>query len=758
MYRSKQIVDAVEANAGINDSTGTDAELRLPLAEAQRGVWLAQQVEASTGLYNIGEYLELRGALDVNLLRRAVNTVAAEAEVLRTAVRTDGDRFEQIVSVDAEPPLEEVDLAAATDPVAAAEEWMRNRLWVTGYQGQDSLIGFAVIHVGPNHALFFMHGSHVVIDGYGGVLIAHRISQIYAEISGGQPISARWFGQLADLVAGDAEYHASDDLELDAEFWRSRLADRPEAVTLSGQPSRLAPRTHMVRRELEKDDAVGIIDLSAQLGVSTSTVLLAHVALLLWKATGRYDVPIGLPVGARVAPEHKLTPGMMSNILPVRLSGRPDQDFASLTGEISANVRASMKHQRYRYERMIHDGRHLHGRQDPLFGVGVNIMNYNSDLRLGDVEAEFRMVSTGPVHDVTLNLRMDAEHRTITLEIEGDSDRHTVPGLEALADRLSTVLRQIRETGPTARIGDLSLLSDDEQRKVVVEFNDTQRKVPALTLPDLISAQTAKTPGAPAVVDEGHETTYAELDTATETLAGALRELGIGPEQFVALLLPRSLALVIAALAVSKAGGAYVPVDPEYPLERVRFMLDDTRPPVVLTTEELRPTVEASLGAGTRVMVLDKHGTLTSGAGSQTRSDARGTGSPATPGHPAYMIYTSGSTGRPKGVVVPHSALVNRLLWMQNEYALTKHDRVLQKTPPASTSRCGNSSGRCAPVRHWSLPSPEATATRPTSLRSSMDSGSPCCTSCRPCWRCSFARAWPDPAPVYAWCFAVVRS
>ncbi|MFD9224618.1 amino acid adenylation domain-containing protein, partial [Streptomyces sp. NPDC060064] len=674
-------MDAVEANAESTDATGTGTEYRLPLTEAQRGVWLAQQVDPSTGVYNIGEALELRGTLDVDLLRRALRTVVTESDALRSSVRADGDDVEQVVASEAEVDLEILDFTAAPDPLSAAEEWMRNRIWVTGYQEQDILTGFALIHVGPDHALFFQHGSHLVIDGLGGVLVALRISQVYTELTQGQEISARWFGPVADIVASETQYRTSADREQDAEFWHAQLVDRPEAVTLSGHPVRLAPRTHVLRREFEKEDAVGVVSLSEQLGVSTSTVLLTHVALLLWKSTGRYDMPIGLPVAARVDPALKAIPGMMSNILPVRLSGQPNQDFAALAGEVSATVRASMKHQRYRYEWLIHDSRRIHGRQDPLFGVGVNIMNFNSDLRLGDVAAEFRMISTGPVHDVTLNLRMDAEHHGLSLEIEGDADRHSEAGLNELADRLSTVLRRVREAGPTVRVGELSLLSEDEHRRVVAEYNDTRHEVHDLTLPDLFAEQVSRTPDAPAVVADGREVTYGELDAVTDALARSLREQGVAPEQFVALVLPRSLSLVVAALAVTKAGGAYVPVDPEYPVERVRFMLDDARPSVVLTTEQLRPTVEAALGDGARVLVLDEQGARIPDTGADAPPPTTGSGSSAVSGHPAYMIYTSGSTGRPKGVVVSHAALVNRLLWMQSAYGLDATDRVLQKTP-----------------------------------------------------------------------------
>uniref|UniRef100_UPI00068E79D9 non-ribosomal peptide synthetase n=1 Tax=Streptomyces sp. NRRL F-5630 TaxID=1463864 RepID=UPI00068E79D9 len=681
-------MDAVEAHTTAGRPAAivpTGTGHGLPLTEAQRGVWLAQQVEPSTGVYNIGEYLELRGSVDVELLRRAIRTAVAECDVLRTTVRVRDEEPEQVVAPDGDVGLEIVDLSGEAAPVEAAEEWMRHRIWAPEHQGARSLKGFVLIRVGPEHALFFLHGSHLVIDAFGAALVAVRISQVYTELAGGAEVSASWFGRVADLVAADTAYLGSEERERDAAFWHERLAERPEAVTLSGHPVRVAPRGRVLRREFTAEDAAGIVALSQRLGVSTSTVLLTHVALLLWKTTGRYDLPIGLPVGARVDPALKLIPGMMSNILPVRLAGRPGEDFASLAAGVSATVRASMKHQRYRYEWLIRDSRRLHGRPDPLFGVEVNIMNFNADLRLGDMAAEFRTISTGPVHDVTLNLRIDAQRPSLGVEIEADAERHSAADLERLADRLAALLRQVRDAGPTVRVGDLSVLSPAEREGLAAEYARTGHPVPAVTLPELFAERVRARPDAVAVVADGRGTTYAALDALTGALAGRLRAEGVGPERFVALCLPRSLALVAGALAVTRAGGAYVPVDPEYPPERVAHMLTDAAPLVVLTTEGLRPLVERAVASGTRVLVLDEDGALADGPGGQgagsaaeAREAPRGV---AGPGHPAYMIYTSGSTGRPKGVVVTHAALANRLLWTQSAYRLTGADRVLQKTP-----------------------------------------------------------------------------
>ncbi|MFE6489725.1 amino acid adenylation domain-containing protein, partial [Streptomyces sp. NPDC057757] len=223
------------------------------------------------------------------------------------------------------------------------------------------------------------------------------------------------------------------------------------------------------------------------------------------------------------------------------------------------------------------------------------------------------------------------------------------------------------------------LMSRSEQRLVLKDWNDTGREVPAATLPELFQAQAARTPDAVAVVFEGVEVSYGDLNERANRLARLLIDRGVGPESRVAVMMHRSVDLVVALLAVVKAGGAYVPVDPDYPAERITFLLTDARPLLVLTSTELasrrtdsHPPYVAVDDPRTAAALAEFDGTDPTDAERCTR---------LLPAHPAYVIYTSGSTGRPKGVAVPHEGVVNWLTWMQGTYNLSASERVLQKTP-----------------------------------------------------------------------------
>ena len=231
---------------------------------------------------------------------------------------------------------------------------------------------------------------------------------------------------------------------------------------------------------------------------------------------------------------------------------------------------------------------------------------------------------------------------------------------------------------PDRPIGRLDILSSEQRQQILVEWNSTAQPLPKTTLPNLFEAQVARSPQARALVFEDIALTYAELNLQANRLAHYLIiSQGVGPETLAAIALPRSIEMVVSLLAILKAGGAYLPLDPDYPPERLAYMFQDAQPACVLTTAQIAEQLPESVAQ----LLLDHPDTAGALAQSpETNPSDAERPQPLTPHNPAYVIYTSGSTGTPKGVVVSHSAIVNRLLWMQSAYGLQSDDRVLQKT------------------------------------------------------------------------------
>ena len=302
-------------------------------------------------------------------------------------------------------------------------------------------------------------------------------------------------------------------------------------------------------------------------------------------------------------------------------------------------------------------------------GPLVNVMPFDYGVDFAGAAARARNLSAGPVEDLTVNIYDRADGRGLRIDHDGNPALYGEAELAAHQERFLHLLHGLADADPQLPLAAHTIATAAEQALVLGEFNRTDRPLPPTTLVGPIEAQTARTPDATALVYGGTSLTYAELDTRANRLAHHLQTLGARPGAVVAVSVPRSADLVVSLLAVLKAGAAYLPLDPDYPAQRLAYMLRDAAPVCAITDRAGRLPGDT----GTPLVVLDA---LDVSAYPRVHPPRA-----LTPAHPAYVICTSGSTGRPKGVVVPHGAIDNRLRWMQHEYGLGAGDRVLQKTP-----------------------------------------------------------------------------
>ncbi|WP_018546486.1 non-ribosomal peptide synthetase [Streptomyces sp. LaPpAH-108] len=640
----------------------------LPLTAAQSGMWYAQALDPLSPAQNTAEVLEIDGPLDQELFDAALRRVADEAETLRVRFEDTPDGPRQYVVPGAAAQLTVVDLRGAGDPDGEAEAWMRADLARPCDLAAGPLVRQALFRAADQRWLWYQRVHHLVIDGFGHSLLVRRTAEVYSALVRGDEPPARTFGTLADLVAQDAGYRSSDAFEADRRHWSTAFSDRPEAPHLAGRGA-LPARTFLRRTaQLTPDTTEALRELGGRLRATWPDVIIAAQALYTSRATGRRDVVLGLPMMGRMGSVALRVPGMVMNVLPLRLTVTPEATFAELVRQVVLAVREVRRHQRYRYEDIRRD-LGLLGENRSLVGPLVNVMPFDYGVDFAGVPARARNLSAGPVEDLTVNVYDRADGRGLRIDHDGNPALYDADGLADHQTRFLHLLERLAATDPQAPLAGLGIATAAEHALVIDEFNQTDRDLPPTTLVGPIEAQADRTPNATALVYGGTTLTYRELSTRANRLARHLQSLGAGPGTVVAVSVPRSAELVVALLATVKSGAAYLPLDPDYPAERLAFMLQDAAP-VCAVTDRADRLPET---AGTPLVVLD--GLDLSGC--LTINPSR----PLTPHHPAYVIYTSGSTGRPKGVVVPHKAIDNRLRWMQAAYELAPGDRVLQKTP-----------------------------------------------------------------------------
>ncbi|MGW1658030.1 amino acid adenylation domain-containing protein, partial [Streptomyces atratus] len=626
----------------------------FPLTAAQREIWLAEQrTRTALDAYRIGEYLEVHGPVDAELVETALRRVVDEIDALHVTFVHDGQEPRQVVRAawDWEPTR--LDLSSEPDPRAAALAWMaRDRMRPLDLT-RDPLFSFALISLSPVHHLLYQNHHHLVMDGFGLSLVRRRVTRMYTALASGGPVPPSPLRSLDDLLRSEADYRASGQCASDRSYWTERFADRPEPTQFTGRASRGGSG---LRSSVEP--AVLRVDALRAGGAHTeahwSRLLIAAAALYAHRLTGDRDVLIGLPVTGREGAERALlsTPGTMANVVPLRLPMRPDMRWQDLVAEAAREADAALAHQRYRSEDLFRD-LGVPGLPGAAFPLVVNILVFDSAPSFAGHPATLRYLLPEPTTGLALWVTGRRGDNELRVELKGAPQTWSDDELAVHQRRLITLLDTVADCGPQEPVGRIGLLAADEERELLALGAGPVARASAESLPEVFRAQVRATPDAVAVVGPDASLTYAELDARANRLAHALIACGAGPERLVAVALPRSAELVVAILAVLKAGAACVPVDPEYPAARIGYMLDDARPVLVVTDSRTRDRLPEAGSAERLVVDVPETAAMVAGCPAADPEVA------VEPEHPAYIIYTSGSTGRPKGVVPTYGGLLN---------------------------------------------------------------------------------------------------
>ena len=597
--------------------------------------------------------------------------------LLRLRFVGEGESLRQYAAVAGDWAPYVVDLSQEAEPVAAAMRWMRADMAKTVDLREDALFAYAVLRVAADRVFCYQRCHHVALDGYSGSIVTGRVAEIYNALLRQEDFTKDAPPPLSVLLDADEAYRASADLQADRDYWNSVLASPPQAVSISGLRPAGIPRS--LTRDMQVIPSERAADLRAaarKFRTSLSGLAITAAAAYLHRCTGAEDIVLGVPAWVRAAGEQRRVPGMTANVLPIRLAVRPGMPLGELARQVSAQVRQGLRHQRYRYEDILRDLR-LVGRQG-LCSLMLIANQFDYIDKLGDCSVRAHALGGPNFNDLTISVFDRTSDGSIDVAFDANPELYSAETTTANAKRFLAALDWIADASPDERLGRVPILDEAERHRILAEWNDTARDVPAGDAAGAVrgaggadagcgggglrgrrgDVRGAERAGEPAGAAAGGA--WCRPGVAGRGRDGTVGRPGDGPAGGV------------------KAGGAYLPVDPEYPAERVGYMLADAAPVCVVTTRDVLPR----LGGAGSVVVLDDPDVEADldRRRAEDLSDADRTG-PLLGSHPAYVIYTSGSTGRPKGVVVAHAGVVNRLAWMQGMYPLGAGDRVLQKTP-----------------------------------------------------------------------------
>ncbi|HBT6755781.1 TPA: enterobactin non-ribosomal peptide synthetase EntF [Klebsiella pneumoniae] len=641
---------------------------RLPLVAAQPGIWMAERLSTLPGAWSVAHYVELRGALDPTLLGKAIVAGLQQADTLSLRFEEEEGEVWQWLAADrtfAEPSI--IDLRTAPDPHRAATERMQADLAQDlRVDGGNPLVCHQLLRVGDDRWYWYQRYHHLLVDGFSFPAITRQIAAIYRAWQRGEATPESPFTPFAEVVDEYQRYAGSEAWQRDKAFWQAQRQALPAPASLSAAPlGGRAAGSDIWRMKLEMNaDAFRRLASHAP-QCQPADLALALTTLWLGRLCNRMDYAAGFIFMRRMGSAALTSTGPVLNVLPLAVHIDARETLADLAMRLAGQLKKMRRHQRYDAEQIVRDSGKAAG-DEPLFGPVLNVKVFDYQLDIDGVEAVTHTLATGPVNDLELALFPD-ETGGLSLEILANKARYDEAELRRHMARLTALLAQFA-ADPALRCGEAEMLSADELARLAA-VNDTVVPLPATTLSALVADQARKTPDAPALADARWQFSYREMRQQVVALAQLLRQRGVKPGDSVAVALPRSVFLTLALHGIVEAGAAWLPLDTGYPDDRLRMMLEDARPSLLITSED-------QLARFSDIPGLESL--------CYQQPLAAGDDAPlalSKPDHTAYIIFTSGSTGRPKGVMVGQTAIVNRLLWMQDRYPLSADDVVAQKTP-----------------------------------------------------------------------------
>jgi glyine---[glycyl-carrier protein] ligase len=634
--------------------------LDLPLLAAQREIWMKQKIDPDNPIYNVGQYADIRGAVDPALFEDALRQAVAEAEAFWVRISEGADGPRQIIDDYPKWSMSFIDMSAELDPQLAAENWMKADLAKVDDITRGPLFNFILFKVSPEWFLWYSRVHHIIIDGFGGWLFSQRVADLYTAKVNNLPNGSSAFSPLQSLLDEERKYYATEQFVRDRQYWLESLAEMPEPVSFTDKPSFMSSGFLRQTGYFQPAGVETLQMIAHGAGASLSHVITALAVAYINRLTGANDNIFGLPATARLGAVSRNTPSNLVNMLPLRVTVFPDMTVSQLVPQVAQKIRRGLRHQRYRSEDLRRD-LGLASTNRRLFGVLINVWSFNEDLYFAGHHATIHNLSNGGVEDLSIVVYYGSKDGGLRIDFNANPNLYTVADLLTHQRRflrfLASVVAESQQT-----IGRIDLLEAEERRRILEDWNATEARYPAaggqqeMCLHHLFEGQAGRTPDAMAVSFGTEQITYGELERSANRLANFLRARGVELESRVGICVERSVEMTVAILGVLKAGAACVPLDPSYPVERLKYMVRDGKVHWLITVGDAADVARQLLvDDAVQILRLDYE-----------EIEAEASTPPqltVDPENLLYVIYTSGSTGRPKGVALSHLAVANLICW-----------------------------------------------------------------------------------------------
>jgi len=660
LHKAELIKLLHQSNANQRDANlplvRVERERDLPLSFAQARMWFLSQLEPNNPFYNEPLALRLHGSLSVVALEKSLNKIILRHSALRTNfVKVDG----QPVQVIAESLTLSVPVIDLRDIPESEREISAQRLAITEAQqpfdlASSPLIRIYVLKLTEVEHVLLLTIHHIVWDGWSSGILLRELATLYSAFCNDlSPELPELSIQYADFAVWQRQWLRGEVLESQLAYWKQQLSGAPALLELPTDRVRPATQTYRGAHHkfvLSKELTLAVVSLSQRPGVTLFMTLLAAFQTLLYRYTGQSDICVGTPHANRDRPEIDSLIGFFVNTLVLRtcLSGNPSfEDVLSRVRDVTLLAHA---HQDLPFEKLVEE---LKLERDLSYTPLVQVMLV-LDVPMPQIQMAGLTVSPLTIETATAKFDLTLSFENTASGIIGNwqynSNLFDASTIARMAEHFQTLLEAV-VANPQQKVSSLPLLTIQERHQLLIEWNNTTKEYPQdKCIHQLFEEQVERSPDTVAVVFEGEQLTYQQLNARANQLAHYLQSLGVGPEVLVGICVERSLLMVIGLVGILKAGGAYVPKDPAYPKDRLSHMLLDSQASVVLTSEKLIAQLPEHTS---RVVRLDADwGVIEQMSEENPLSNVQ-------PQNLAYVIYTSGSTGKPKGITIEHRSVLN---------------------------------------------------------------------------------------------------
>ncbi|MFY2561290.1 amino acid adenylation domain-containing protein [Corallococcus terminator] len=650
------------------------SERTLPLTEAQRQLWiLATASEGGSIAYNLSMTLRLEGTLREDSLRRALQYVVDRHEALRTTIDADGERQHILPELRMMLPVLDVSALSPAARSNSQADWYAKESTTAFDLRQGPLFRAHLLKLDAQEHLLVLTTHHVVVDGWSLGVVVHEVAAAYSAFVTGATPALPATKQSSDHVHWLKAQESTGALAVHERYWLEQRVERIPAIELPTDHLHPASRRFRGAREtvrLERPISQALRELGQRQQATPFMLLLSAYTAFLHRLTGQAELLVGIPTSGRGLEGGEGLVGYCSHLLPISSHARGDEPFPEHLRALKQTLLSAYEHQDYPFAQLLNRlALPRTTSHTPLVGVTFNLERPLALHDMGGLKASFHSQPVAfAAFDLSLNV-LDVEDGLV-LDFDYNTDLFEPASVARFARGFRAMLQGL-VAAPQRLLHQLPVLTSTEHYQLTFTWNERNRAAyPREHLVhQLFEQQAAARPEKTAVEFEGQYLTYATLNQRANQLAHHLRALGVGPGVLVGALLERSPEMLVALLGILKAGGAFVPLDPAYPTERLRFLVEDSRAAVVVTQAALSERLPAM---DTKVVRLD---TDAASLAARPQGDLENLAGATTP---AYVIYTSGSTGEPKGVVVGHGAFVTHCHDVIPRYRHTEHDRILQ--------------------------------------------------------------------------------